>query len=58
VCGQDFEFAEGETLHTENSCKFTIDGLQALARQAGFSAGPVWTDAQRFFSLHWLKAPS
>ncbi len=58
VCGQEFEFAEGETLHTENSCKFTIDGLQALARQAGFSAGPVWTDPQKYFSLHWLSAPT
>ncbi|MGH8822703.1 MAG: L-histidine N(alpha)-methyltransferase [Rhodoferax sp.] len=58
VCGQDFEFAEGETLHTENSCKFTIESLQALARQAGFATGPVWTDPQKFFSLHWLSAPT
>ena len=26
-----FEFEEGETLHTENSYKFTVDGLRALA---------------------------
>ena len=58
VCGREFEFAEGETLHTENSCKFTIEGLRALARQAGFSAGPVWTDPQKYFSLHWLNAPT
>lgn len=55
--GQTFEFDEGETLHTENSYKFTVEGLRGLARQAGFTAGPVWTDSQRKFSLHWLKAP-
>lgn len=57
VCGRHFEFAEGETLHTENSCKFTMEGMQALARQAGFSPAAVWTDPDRLFSLHWLHAP-
>ena len=56
--GQAFEFEEGETLHTENSYKFTIDSLRALAVQAGFTPGPVWTDSQRLFSLHWLVAPN
>jgi len=55
--GERFEFAEGETLHTENSHKFTIDGLRALARRAGFTPGPVWTDPARLFSVHWLHAP-
>ncbi|MBX3588301.1 MAG: L-histidine N(alpha)-methyltransferase [Ramlibacter sp.] len=57
VGGEAFEFAEGETLHTENSHKFTIDGLRALASQAGFAPGPVWTDPGRLFSVHWLHAP-
>jgi len=51
-----FEFAEGETLHTENSHKFTIDGLRTLAVRAGFGIGPVWTDPQHLFSVHWLPA--
>ena len=53
-----FRFEEGETLHTENSYKFTVEGMQELARQAGFEAGPVWTDSQNLFSLHWLHAPN
>ena len=57
VCGWRFTFEEGETLHTENSHKFTIDGLRALAIQAGFTPGPVWTDEQQLFSVHWLHAP-
>ena len=51
------EFDEGETLHTENSYKFTVDGLRALAVRAGFRPGPVWIDADRLFSVHWLRAP-
>jgi uncharacterized SAM-dependent methyltransferase len=53
-----FVMEEGETLHTENSYKFTFDGLRALAVEAGFRPGPVWTDAERFFSVHWLHAPA
>jgi uncharacterized SAM-dependent methyltransferase len=52
-----FEFEEGETLHTENSHKFTIAGLRALASEAGFRPGPVWTDERKLFSVHWLHAP-
>ncbi|MBA3774075.1 MAG: L-histidine N(alpha)-methyltransferase [Ramlibacter sp.] len=57
LAGQSHEFAEGETLHTENSYKFTVEGLRALAVAAGFRPGPVWIDADRLFSVHWLHAP-
>jgi dimethylhistidine N-methyltransferase len=57
VGGRSFELDEGETLHTEHSHKFTIGGFRALARRAGFRAGPVWTDAGQLFSVHWLHAP-
>lgn len=57
VQGQVFSFEEGETLHTENSYKFTVASLRALAVAGGFTPGPVWTDAEKRFSLHWLQAP-
>jgi dimethylhistidine N-methyltransferase len=57
VCGERFTLAEGESLHTENSYKFTIAGLRELATRAGFRPGPVWTDPERLFSVHWLHAP-
>ena len=57
VGGQCFELAEGESLHTENSHKFTIDGVRALATRAGFTPGPVWIDPGKLFSVHWLHAP-
>jgi L-histidine N-alpha-methyltransferase len=56
VCGCSFEFAQGETLHTENSHKYTIEGFRDLARSAGLVPGPVWCDAQQRFALHWLAA--
>jgi len=56
LLGQPLQFAEGETIHTENSHKFTVEGLRALALRAGFGIGPVWIDPQRLFSVHWLPA--
>jgi dimethylhistidine N-methyltransferase len=57
LAGERFTLEEGESVHTENSYKFTVDGLRALAARAGFRPGPVWTDPQRLFSVHWLHAP-
>ncbi|WPC04217.1 L-histidine N(alpha)-methyltransferase [Pseudomonas benzenivorans] len=50
-----FAFAAGETLHTENSYKYSLDGFVALAARAGFEAQAVWTDRQRLFSVHYLQ---
>ncbi|CAI10109.1 L-histidine N(alpha)-methyltransferase [Aromatoleum aromaticum] len=55
VAGREFRFAAGETLHTENSYKYTIDGFRSLAEQAGFVPRGYWIDAARLFSLHWLE---
>ncbi|KQX39730.1 dimethylhistidine N-methyltransferase [Variovorax sp. Root434] len=54
--GETFEFEEGETIHTEYSHKFTVEGLRALAVRAGFRPGAVWTDPEKLFSVHWLVA--
>jgi dimethylhistidine N-methyltransferase len=57
IAGQSFDFEEGESLHTENSHKFTIEGFRRLAVAAGFRPGAVWTDEARLFSVHWLESP-
>jgi dimethylhistidine N-methyltransferase len=49
-----FEFASGETIHTENSYKYTLAGFQALAQRAGYRSVRVWTDTQQWFSVHYL----
>jgi hypothetical protein len=33
-----------------------VEGLRALAAQAGFRPAAVWTDPERLFSVHWLQA--
>lgn len=57
VGGVVYSFEEGETLHTENSYKFTIDRLHRMARASGLLPGPVWTDPLRAFGLLWLDVP-
>jgi dimethylhistidine N-methyltransferase len=56
VAGKCFSFTEGETIHTENSLKYTPEGFRALAQEAGFTPKQMWTDPDRLFSLHWLEA--
>ena len=47
------EFRAGETIHTENSYKYSIESFQALARGSGWSPLKVWTDG--LFSVHALR---
>jgi dimethylhistidine N-methyltransferase len=55
--GMAYSFAQGETLHTEYSHKFTIAGVQQAALAAGLHAGAYWTDPQHHFGLLWLNIP-
>jgi dimethylhistidine N-methyltransferase len=52
-----FDFEAGQTLHTENSYKYSLAGFEQLAKQAGFVPRQVWCDDQEWFSVHWLAAP-
>jgi dimethylhistidine N-methyltransferase len=53
--GQTFHFAEGETIHTENSYKYSVTEFRDLASRAGFATDTVWVDGDRLFSLHLLQ---
>jgi L-histidine Nalpha-methyltransferase len=53
IKGATFDFAAGETIHTENSYKYTIESFQALARGAGWSPVKVFSDGM--FSVHALR---
>jgi L-histidine N-alpha-methyltransferase len=55
VAGHAFAFARGETIHTENSYKYSLSGFRDLASAAGWSALRSWTDADALFSLHLLR---
>lgn len=50
-----FHFDEGETLHTENSYKYSVDEFQTLAQRAGYEPIAVWTDKNKLFSVHYLR---
>lgn len=56
VAGRTFEFQHGETIHTEDSHKYTVESFHALAGAAGWRAESVWTDQDRLFSVHYLVA--
>ena len=53
VNGVAINFRAGETIHTENSYKYTVESFQALAHDAGWSSLQVWTDG--LFSIHALR---
>jgi dimethylhistidine N-methyltransferase len=55
LCGERLAIAEGDSLHTENSYKYTVASFQRLAEAAGFRPEAVWVDGRRWFSLHWLR---
>jgi dimethylhistidine N-methyltransferase len=50
--GATVDFRAGETIHTENCYKYTIESFQALAHGSGWSPLKVWTDG--LFSVHAL----
>jgi dimethylhistidine N-methyltransferase len=51
-----FDFDAGETIHTENSHKYSVEEFRAFAADAGFAPTKVWRDRRGLFSLHGLRA--
>ena len=54
--GAQRAFRAGERIHTENSCKYTLDGFKALLEAAGFAAPQHWTDERGWFGVFWAPA--
>ncbi len=55
IDGRTFYFAAGETLHTENSYKFTRAGFEALAASAGWRLGRSWVSPPPEFAVFVLN---
>ncbi len=51
----EIELQDGETILTEYSHKYTLEGFAEMARGAGFNVEKVWTDAQRLFSVQYCS---
>jgi dimethylhistidine N-methyltransferase len=54
--GGQRQFAAGETIHTENACKWTVPDFAALLRAAGFAKTRAWTDPAQRFAVLWATA--
>jgi L-histidine N-alpha-methyltransferase len=52
----DVAFAEGETIHTENSHKYTAAQIERIARATGFAIAKTWTDERAWFTDALLMA--
>ncbi|WP_300543144.1 L-histidine N(alpha)-methyltransferase [Maricaulis sp.] len=55
VAGADIHFSRGETIHTENSRKYTRDSLAAIARKGGWEIADFLTDPDRLFAVAILE---
>ena len=56
VAGESIAFADGESIRTECSYKYTVRGFQSLAAAAGLRPRQVWTDPKQWFSVQYLVA--
>ncbi|HEX3429670.1 MAG TPA: ergothioneine biosynthesis protein EgtB [Rhizomicrobium sp.] len=51
VAGRCYDFAEGETIHTENSRKYTLKEFEKLAARAGWRVERSWQSAEPAYAL-------
>jgi dimethylhistidine N-methyltransferase len=56
ACGKSFDFRRGETIHTENSYKYTVDSFRSRALGAGWMHAAMFIDEKKYFSVHALRA--
>jgi uncharacterized SAM-dependent methyltransferase len=55
VGGRCFDFAQGETIHTENSRKYTLNQFSALAGRAGWRVERSWQSAKPAYAVVLLR---
>lgn len=56
AAGQPFRLSEGETIHTENSYKWTLPESRLMARASGWAPVADWTDPAKAFAVHlWQR---
>jgi dimethylhistidine N-methyltransferase len=49
-------FGDGESIHTENSHKFTVDAFQGLAEASGWRLARAWTSPRPEFAVFLLRS--
>jgi dimethylhistidine N-methyltransferase len=58
VAARTFEFRGGETIHTENSYKYTPEAFGAMARGSGWTPSAAWSDPDGYFLVQALTRQS
>ena len=53
--GKTFSLKKGESIHTENSYKYSVNQVAALAEDCGFGIEKNFTDKKRWFNLALLS---
>ena len=51
-----FSFERGESIHTENSYKYSVPEFERLASNSGFELAKLWSDARGWFGVFGLVA--
>lgn len=54
VADRNFHFQAGETIHTENSYKYSQADFEFLVKESGFKIEKKWSDTQEYFALYYL----
>jgi dimethylhistidine N-methyltransferase len=55
IADHEFLIKESESILTEVSYKYTLDGFSDLANKAGFRIDKSWTDENKYFSVLYLR---
>jgi dimethylhistidine N-methyltransferase len=56
IADRQFAISAGESILTEHSHKFTLEGFVAMANRAGFRLDKTWTDSANMFAvLYFLR---
>jgi dimethylhistidine N-methyltransferase len=58
INGERIRFEEGESIHTENSYKYTPEHFEYLAGVSGFEVQKMWTDPRSYFGVFLLRTVS
>ena len=51
ILNKNFKFRKGETIHTENSYKYSIDDFNKILQETGFKRISVLTDCNDYFGI-------
>ncbi len=55
INGDRFDFARGDSVHTENSFKYSPEEFAGLAAEAGFQRAGLWQDDEQLFSVQYYE---